>query len=85
VSRGRGRSCWAPKGELPDVVGRGGQQRLDPDGVEAPAARSVEPASLLVAAEDGLDPGFPLTDETTRRSGAEIGDGAIPQAAIIGS
>ena len=81
--RGWSRSCRAVQGELPDVLGRGGQQRLDPDRVKATAAGSAEPAPLLPVAEHRLDPGFPLPNEATGWSGAEIGDRTIPQAAII--
>jgi hypothetical protein len=77
------RSGRAVQGEFSDILGRGGQQRLDPDGVEAAAARAAEPASRLPVAKDGLDPGLPLPNEAAGRSGAEIGDRPIPQAAII--
>jgi hypothetical protein len=71
------------QGELPDVLGRGGQQRLDLDRIEGSAARSAEPASLLPVAEDRLDPGFPLPHEATGWSSAEIGNRPITQATII--
>ena len=71
------------EGERPDVLSRGGQQRLDPDRVETSAARAAEAASLLPVAEDRLDPGLPLPDEATGWSGAEVGDRTIPQAAVL--
>ena len=77
------RACRALQGELADVLGRGSQQRLDPDGVEATAAGSPEPASLLPVAEHRLDPGLSLPNEATGGSGAEIGDRPISQAAVI--
>jgi hypothetical protein len=59
------------QGELPDVLGRGGQQRLDPDGVETTAAGSAEHASLLPIAEDRLDrAGFPTVCRAGRLRGA---------------
>ena len=71
------------QGELPDVLGRGGQQRLDSDRIKTTAARSAEPASLLPVAEDRLNPGFALPNEATGRSGAEIGDRPVTESAII--
>jgi hypothetical protein len=87
VSRGRNlfgeRAWWVSEGELADVLGRGGQQRLDPDGVETTAASAAEPTSLLPVAEDRLDPGLPLPNEATGWSGAQIGDRPIAQATVI--
>jgi hypothetical protein len=85
VRRGWEWSRWALEGELPNVLGGGSEERLDPDGVEAPTACSAKPTALLAVTEERLDPRLSLPDEPACWSGSEVGNGAIVEPAVIRS
>src|SRR5256886_15016710 len=73
------------QGEFAHVVGGRGQQRLDAHPVAAAEPRAPQPAPLLAVAEDRLHPGLASADALPRPEGAQVGDRAVAQAAVVGA